>query len=59
MKEPKIDFDYPLGYFNGASQGSPWKCGFGLNPRTSEHHEFLLIYGVGLGSNNRVEFFTS
>ena len=44
-------------FFNRVSQGSPGNCDAGALLYLNSSHMFYFKYGVGIGSNNRAEFF--
>jgi ribonuclease HI len=45
----------PWGFFDGASQGEPRRCGGGGLLYLSDSHSFELSSGLGVGTNNFVE----
>lgn len=50
-----IDKTIPWGYFDGAAQGEPTVYGVGVVLHLNENHFFHLKWGLGEGTNNRVE----
>jgi hypothetical protein len=50
-----IDKSYPWGYFNGAAQGDPKRCGAGAILHLIEKHSFRLKWSLGKGTNNKAE----
>jgi hypothetical protein len=48
----------PWDFFDGSYQDSPKMCGHGVILFLDHYHFFSLKYGVGLGANNMVEFYT-
>jgi len=52
----EIDFGIPWGYFDGASQGHPPRCGVGVVLYISHNHYIFIRYALGQGSNNMSEF---
>jgi ribonuclease HI len=52
----KLDFGIPWGYFDGASQGHPPRCGVGVVLYIIHNHYIFIRYVLGQGSNNRAEF---
>lgn len=56
LQEPVIDFSKTWGFFHGACQGTPGLCGAEAILFFNNHHYFTIIYGAGIGTNNRVEF---
>ena len=50
-----IDKTYPWGYFDGASQGDPTMCGVGVVLFLEEGHHFQDRWGIGEGTNKKVE----
>ena len=57
IKEPIIDLTKSWGLFDGACQGTLGLCGTKETLFINNHHSFTLKYGVGIDTNNRVEFF--
>jgi ribonuclease HI len=45
-----------LGYFDGASQGHPPKCGVGVVLYFNNSHYLFIRYAPGHGSNKKFEF---
>ena len=58
INEPIIDLTKAWVLFDGACQGTPGLCGAKETLFLNNHHYFTLKYDVGIGTNNRVEFFT-
>ena len=50
-----IDKTFPWGYFDGAAQGDPTVCGVGAILFLEEGHYFRARWGIGEGTNNKVE----
>ena len=55
---PTIVISIAQYFFNGTNQGVSNKCRVGLVLHVSSLHYFSLKCGAGLGSNNRVDFFS-
>jgi hypothetical protein len=52
---PSLDYEISMGYFDGASQGHPPKCGVGVVLLINQNHYIYIRYAPGGGTNNRVE----
>ena len=50
-----IDKSYPWGYFDGVAQGDPIVCGVGALLYLDDRHLFQIRWGLGEGTNNKVE----
>ena len=57
LKEPKIDYSYPWGFFDGVCQGTPGMCGAGEIFLLNNLHYFLLKHGAVQGTNSRAKFY--
>lgn len=55
LRDIGIDKSFPWAFFDGASQGTPSRCGGGATLHLSCMHLYTLSAGFGLGSNNYVE----
>ena len=53
--EETIDKSTPWGYFDGSAQGNPTYCGAGGVLNILEDQYVLMKWGLGRGTNNRVE----
>jgi hypothetical protein len=49
--EPVIDKEIPWGFFDGASQGHPARCGVGVVLFISANHYYNILYTPRRGSN--------
>jgi ribonuclease HI len=52
---PTIDPSYPWGFFDGACQGHPPRCGVGVVMYLSSTHYIHIRYAPGGGTNSRAE----
>ena len=50
-----IDKSFPWGFLDGAAQGDPSLCGVGAVLYLEEGHFFRARWGLGEGTNNKVE----
>jgi hypothetical protein len=50
---PLLDYETPWGFFDGASQGHPPRCGFRVLLFMNSRHFFYIRYVPGHGSNNK------
>jgi hypothetical protein len=50
---PDIDYSIPWGYFDGASQGVPPRCGVGVVLYINHSHYIHIRYSPGGGTNNK------
>lgn len=55
LVQEAIDKSFPWGYFDGATQGEPIVCGAWALLYLDEGHFFRLRWGLGEGTNNKVE----
>jgi hypothetical protein len=53
---PSLVSDIPWGFFDGASQRHPPRCGVGVVIHLSATHFFQVRYAPGHGTNSKVEF---
>jgi ribonuclease HI len=53
---PHIDYDILWGFFDGASQGDPPRCGVGGFFFLNQSHYFHIHYALGRGTNTKEEF---
>ena len=55
LQQEHIDKTVPLGYFDKVAQGEPTVCGAGAVLYLTKDHFFQLKWGLGEGTNNKVE----
>jgi hypothetical protein len=56
LELPSIDFEVPLGNFDGACQGHPPMCKVGVILYINHNHYMFIRYALSVGTNNIVEF---
>lgn len=55
IQQEPIDKSFPWGYFDKDAQGDPICCGAGVVLFLIEDHFYRLKWGLGVGTNNKVE----